>query len=152
MQYCTPAYITDVATFSKNIRTFREALRKEYSNSRIGYSLKTNYYKPFIDEVKKLGEMAEIVSPIEYNKAMASGFTYSDIIYNGVIPDVVTKVRIAEEGGIVNFDNLDELASANLNTDYAEVGVRLNFDIQNGVVSRFGIDVDNREDMSFLLN
>lgn len=151
-QYCTPAYITDVATFSQNLRTFGEALRREYSNSRIGYSLKTNYHKPFVDEVKKLGEMAEIVSPIEYNKAMASGFTYSDIIYNGVIPDVVTKVRIAEEGGIVNFDNLDELACANLNTDYAEVGVRLNFDIKNGVVSRFGIDVDNREDMSFLLN
>lgn len=151
-QYCTPAYITDVATFSQNLRTFGETLRMEYSNSRIGYSLKTNYHKTFVDEVKRLGEMAEIVSPMEYNKAIMSGFTYSDIIYNGVIPDVVTKVRIAEEGGIVNFDNLEELASANLMTDYAEVGVRLNFDIKNGVVSRFGIDVENREEMSYLLN
>ena len=151
-QYCTPVYITDVATFSQNIRTFGEALRREYSNSRIGYSLKTNYHKPFIDEVKRLGELAEIVSPMEYNKAMMSGFTYSDIIYNGVIPDDITKVRIAEEGGIVNFDNIEELAIANLMTDYAEVGVRLNFDIKNGVISRFGIDVENREEMSYLLN
>lgn len=150
--YCTPVYITDVATFSLNLKTFGEALRKEYANSRIGYSLKTNYHKPFVDAVFQLGEMAEIVSPMEYNKAMMSRFSYSDLIYNGVVPDVITKIRIAEEGGIVNFDNIEELTNANLQTDYAEVGVRLNFDIKNGIVSRFGIDVENRDDMSYLLN
>ncbi len=151
-EYITPLYITDVETFRQNVQTFGDALRKEYSNARIGYSLKTNYHKPFIDEVRKLGEMAEIVSPKEYNSAMLSGFSYQDIIYNGVIPDLITKVRIAEDGGIVNFDNIEELANADLSTDYAEVGVRLNFDMKNGVVSRFGVDVENREEMSFLLD
>lgn len=148
----TPVYITDVETFSRNIQVFREALRKDYANFRIGYSLKTNYHKPFLDEVKKLGEMAEIVSPKEYAMAMFADFSLHDIIYNGVIPDAITKIRIAEEGGIVNFDNIEELANANLNTDYAEVGVRLNFDIKNGVVSRFGVDVENRDEMSYLLD
>ncbi len=151
-EYITPLYITDVETFKQNLQTFGNALRKEYSNARIGYSLKTNYHKPFIDEVKKLGEMAEIVSPKEYNSAMLSGFSYQDIIYNGVIPDLITKVLIAEEGGIVNFDNVEELYHANLSTEYAEVGVRLNFDMKNGVISRFGVDVENREEMSYLLD
>lgn len=148
----TPIYITDIATFSKNITTFRDALRREYSNARIGYSLKTNYHKPFIDEVRRLGEMAEIVSPMEYNKAMLSGFSYSDIIYNGVISDINTKVNIAEEGGIVNFDNVSDVAEANLHETFVDVGIRLNFDIKNGVVSRFGVDVENTEEMSYLLD
>mgnify|MGYP006922384840 CR=1 FL=1 len=48
--------------------------------------------------------MAEVVSPMERNKAMAYGFTESDIIYNGVIPDAYTKLQTAERGGIANFD------------------------------------------------
>ena len=150
-QLLTPTYITDVEVFSKNITTFGSALRKEYGNSRIGYSLKTNYHKPFVDEVKCLGEMAEIVSPKEYEIARQSGFAMKDIIYNGVIPDV-NKIKIAEQGGIVNYDNVDELMRANCYTDYAEVGVRLNFDMRNGTVSRFGIDVENRDEMAYLLS
>jgi len=88
----TPIYITDVDAFSQNIITFRDELRKEYGNVRIGYSLKTNYHVPFLKEVLRLGEMAEVVSPMERNKAMAYGFTESDIIYNGVIPDAYTKL------------------------------------------------------------
>lgn len=149
----TPIYITDVNTFAQNIFNFGYELRKEYANARIGYSLKTNYHCPFIDEVLRIGEMAEVVSPMEYNLAIARGFQYQDIIYNGVIPDVFTKVRIAEEGGIVNFDNVDQLKDAENLVDHpVDVGVRLNFDMNNGIVSRFGIDVENKEEMLWLLD
>lgn len=153
-QLSTPIYITDVDTFSQNLITFGEALRNVYSNARIGYSLKTNYHLPFLKEVLRLGEMAEIVSPKEYNLAVLAGFQFSDIIYNGVIPDVLTKLKIAKDGGIVNFDNVAELKEADqFNQDeYLNVGVRLNFDIGNDVVSRFGVDVENREEMSWLLD
>ena len=152
----TPIYITDVDAFSQNIITFRDELRNEYGNVRIGYSLKTNYYEPFLKEVLRLGEMAEVVSPMELNKAIACGFAESDIIYNGVIPDAYTKSQIAERGGIANFDNIDELKEAVPFTDghflHADVGVRLNFDMNTGVISRFGIDVENKEEMSWLLD
>lgn len=151
----TPVYVTDVARFSENITTFAEELRKEYSNARIGYSLKTNYHVPFLKEVNRLGEMAEIVSPMEYNYAVGFGnFKKSNIIYNGVIPDILTKLQIAEVGGIANFDNIDQLKEAD---SYGflkciDVGVRLNFDMKTGVISRFGVDVENREEMSWLLD
>lgn len=152
----TPIYITDVDAFSQNIITFRDELRKEYGNVRIGYSLKTNYHVPFLKEVLRLGEMAEVVSPMERNKAMAYGFTESDIIYNGVIPDAYTKLQTAERGGIANFDNVDELKEAvSMTAGHflpVDVGVRLNFDMHTGVVSRFGVDVENNEEMSWLLD
>lgn len=152
----TPIYITDVEAFSQNIITFRDELRKEYGNVRIGYSLKTNYHEPFLKEVLRLGEMAEVVSPMERNKAIACGFSESDIIYNGVIPDAYTKLQTAERGGIVNFDNVYELKDvdsfASCLSSPVNVGVRLNFDMHTGVTSRFGIDVENKEEMSWLLD
>lgn len=157
----TPTYITDVGAFSHNVRTFGEELRKEYSNARIGYSLKTNYHVPFLKEVRRLGEMAEIVSPMEYNFAVSFGkFKPKDIIYNGVIPDIITKIQIAIKGGIVNFDNIDQLkeaesyvaSSEDVSSCIVDVGVRLNFDMRNDVVSRFGVDVDNRDEMDWLFD
>lgn len=152
----TPIYITDVDAFSQNIITFRDELRKEYGNVRIGYSLKTNYHESFLKEVLRLGEMAEVVSPMELNKAIACGFAESDIIYNGLIPDAYTKLQTAERGGIANFDNIDELKDAVPFTEghflHVDVGVRLNFDMNTGVISRFGIDVENKEEMSWLLD
>lgn len=149
----TPIYITDVDAFSQNIITFVDELRKEYGNSRIGYSLKTNYHCSFIDEVLDLGEMAEVVSPMEYQIAVARGFKLSDIVYNGVIPDVLNKIEVAKQGGVANFDNLTELMEATLfESDPVDVGVRLNFDIHTGVVSRFGVDVENKDEIAWLLN
>lgn len=149
----TPIYITDVDAFSQNIITFVDELRKEYGNARIGYSLKTNYHGSFIDEVLDLGEMAEVVSPMEYQIAVARGFKLSDIIYNGVIPDVLNKIEVAKHGGVVNFDNLTELMEATLfESDPVDVGVRLNFDMHTGVVSRFGVDVENKDEIAWLLN
>ncbi len=149
----TPIYITDVDVFSRNINTFGNELRKEYGNARIGYSLKTNYYSRFIDEVLALGEMAEVVSPMEYSMAVVRGFRLSVIIYNGVIPDVLNKLEVARQGGIVNFDNVAELKEATLlDIDPVDVGIRLNFDMNTGVVSRFGIDVENKGEIAWLQN
>ena len=55
------------------------------------------------------------------------------------------KIRCANHGGIVNVDNVGELGSLiGIYTSPLAIGVRLNFDIGNGIVSRFGIDVDSK--------
>lgn len=149
----TPIYITDVDVFLQNIVTFGDELRKQYRNARIGYSLKTNYHGSFIDEVLDIGEMAEVVSPMEYNIAVSRGFRLSDIIYNGLFPDALNKLEVAKNGGIVNFDNIAELKDATFyDIEPINVGVRLNFDMHTGVVSRFGVDVENNEEMAWLLD
>lgn len=140
----TPLYISDKSDFKRNITDFMAALRKYYPNYNIGYSFKTNYCRDFIDVVKEVSGYAEVVSPAEYQFARNCGFEGKDIIYNGVIPDVEDKLRVAKNEGIVNIDNGYELVQM-INSAFLplDIGVRLNFDIGNCVVSRFGIDVDS---------
>lgn len=141
----TPLYIADKSDFKRNITDFITAFRKYYPNYNIGYSFKTNYCEDFINVVKEVGGYAEVVSPKEYQLARNYGFDYSQIIYNGVIPDLEDKIRCANHGGIVNVDNVGELGSLlGICTSPLAIGVRLNFDIGNGVVSRFGIDVESK--------
>lgn len=141
----TPLYIADKNDFKRNITDFVAAFRKYYPNYNIGYSFKTNYCKEFINVVKEIGGYAEVISPKEYQLARNYGFDDSRIIYNGVIPDLGNKIRCANHGGIVNVDNVGELGSLiGIYTSPLAIGVRLNFDIGNGIVSRFGIDVDSK--------
>lgn len=142
----TPLYIADKGDFRRNITDFIASFRKYYPNYNIGYSFKTNYCQEFIKIVEEVGGYAEIVSPTEYNLAHNLGFENSRIIYNGVIPDLLDKLRVANQGGIVNVDNVHELDSLiNLSTSPLNIGIRLNFDIGNGVVSRFGIEVGSSD-------
>lgn len=141
----TPLYIADKSDFKRNITDFIAAFRKYYPNYNIGYSFKTNYCEEFINVVKEVSGYAEVVSPKEYQLARNYGFDDSQIIYNGVIPDLNDKIRCANHGGIVNVDNVGELGSLlGICTSPLAIGVRLNFDIGNGVVSRFGIDVESK--------
>ena len=142
----TPLYISDKSDFKRNITDFMAAFREYYPNYNIGYSFKTNYCRDFIDVVREVGGYAEVVSPAEYQFARNCGFEDCEIIYNGVIPDVEDKLRVAKNGGIVNIESGYELVQM-VNAAHLplEIGIRLNFDIGNGVVSRFGIDVDSVE-------
>ena len=145
----TPVYVFDKDKFQKNIDAINHAFGIRYPNFRIGYSYKTNYASAVCRLANKLGCYAEVVSPMEYAHALKLGVNHEDIIYNGVIKDIDGKVEVAMYGGIVNVDNIDELIE--LNDRFAKigcnarVGVRLNFDIGNGVVSRFGFDVGGED-------
>lgn len=145
----TPVYVFDKEQFIKNVKDINRAFGIRYPNFRIGYSYKTNYAPAVCRLANKLGCFAEVVSPMEYENARKLGVRYEDIIYNGVIPDVSGKANVAVFGGIINVDNLAELIELNKRFAFLEVnakiGVRLNFDIGNGVVSRFGFDVGGED-------
>lgn len=150
----TPAYIVDAKKFQKNLCDLRNAFKKIYPNFHIGYSYKTNYVQKYTDMVVYEKEFSEVVSHDEYMMAKVRGVRDDMIIYNGVIDDFVTKLRIAKHGGIVNIDNLCEFkkfVAVSNNEAPLEIGVRLNFDIGNGVDSRFGIDVES-EDFEWIAN
>ena len=140
----TPVYICDKKRFIDNINDFRNAIKKHYHNYSLGYSFKTNYTECFCNAVLELGEYAEVVSPMEYGYARSLGFGNDRIIYNGVIEDYTNKMNVAIEGGLVNIDSVTELIALQNICDSRgigiSVGVRLNFDIGNGVLSRFGIE------------
>jgi len=144
----TPVYVFDEEAFAKNVEHMNEAFGKYYPNFKIAYSYKTNYTPHICKLANELGCYAEVVSPMEYEHAGKIGS--SNIVYNGVIRDDERKFSAALHGAMVNVDNLNELdafsrlAKPYGNTDIP-LGVRLNFDIGNGLVSRFGIDINGAD-------
>ena len=134
--------------YPQKLRRNIESLRKEFGaglgDFKLAYSFKTNSHPLVLAEIKKHNVAAEVVSTEEYNTAIACGFSGGEIIYNGVCKEKELMVRCALAGGIVNLDNEEELSWALEHFDETgtplAVGMRLSFDIGNGIRSRFGID------------
>lgn len=151
----TPAYIYDVEAFRINAEDVISIVRSHYPYFRLAYSYKTNYFRPFIDEAKRLGLYSEIVSPQEFYMTMEFREPHQNIIYNGVIDDFHNKWLIAHNGGIVNIENMPEMMKfvdyTNSTKETMEIGIRVNIDLENGLTSRFGFDVDG-QDFEWLCN
>ena len=143
----TPYYIFYADEFIKNYHNLESAFRSIYPEYHIAYSFKTNYTPAVCKIVKELGGYAEVVSDMEYTLARKIGFDKGKIIYNGPGKGVcLTECLLT--GGKLHVDNNDDLAKvftiASENPDKKfNVGVRVNFDVDNGLLSRFGYDYSN---------
>ena len=138
----TPSYIFNADTFRKNHDRLLSALRKYYGNVRLAYSMKTNYAKPVCDEALMAGAYLEAVSPHEHRLAIEYSAPKGSIIYNGVCKSVSSIMHAAAIGSKINFDNLSELSDflaawVPENKTY-DIGLRVTFDIGNGINSHFG--------------
>lgn len=143
-QYGSPLYIFHAEEFEENylelLRTFREI----YPKYNIAYSYKTNYTPKICRLVKKLGGLAEVVSDMEYRLAKKLGYDNENIVYNGPIKGDGLFEHL-KAGGVANIDNLDEMkAVVNFAKENADINIRLafrvNIDIGQGFISRFGLD------------
>ena len=144
-----PLNIFDEKGFTENYKELNDAMKSAYGNYQISYSFKTNYVPSICKTAKNLGAYAEVVSGMEYSLAKRIGYEDRYIIFNGPYK--------GEEGiqaflnrCIVNADNLDELEeycqASEMNPDTSfELGLRVNLDIGQGFVSRFGMDEEDIE-------
>ena len=144
----TACYVFDRRLMQMNILSMFNEFASRYSNFRLGYSFKTNYLRAVCETAIDFRCMAEVVSPyeLEYARTLTND---SNIIYNGVIPDPEGKIEVAAAGGIVNVDNLEEYRmlselACGRGTEI-KIGVRVTFDIGNGMKSRFGIDITGND-------
>lgn len=143
-------YLLDSKQFKTNYLELIKAFKKHYSNSCIAYSYKTNYIPKLCKINNQLGGFAEVVSDMEYELADRIGVDPQKIYFNGPYknPGAIKKLLLA--GGTVNIDSMADLeiirtiAKENLDTKLG-IGIRCNFDIYDGVVSRFGFDVDGND-------
>ncbi len=140
----TPLYIISQSVLEDNIHQLYNAFQSRFEKFVFGYSYKTNYAGAVLELVHENGGYAEVVSPMELSRAQK--YVSDDkIIYNGVIPDVQTKVTLARNGAIVNVENLTELRSMNRYAGQhgvkAKVGVRVNLHLDGISFSRFGIEI-----------
>lgn len=146
-QFGSPLYLFREQDFIKNYEHFVSCFDKYYPKYQLSYSYKTNYTPYIAKLVKKLGGYAEVVSDMECGVAKAIGYSPNKIVYNGPFKGDLGKWCLLN-GGMVNVDNLDEL---NEICDFAlqnenhqiEIGLRVNINIGQTFISRFGIDTEN---------
>lgn len=143
-------YLLDTQQFEKNFIELKEEFKKFYSNFNIAYSYKTNYIPQLCKIINKLDGYAEVVSDMEMELALKIGVEPQKIIWNGPYKNYEKVEELLIKGGIVNIDSFYEMAiiekisKENLEK-ILNIGIRCNFDVEDGVTSRFGFDVDGSE-------
>ena len=145
-------YLLDSAQFRKNFAELKTAFNNIYPNWNIAYSYKTNYTPKLCKIVNELGGYAEVVSEMELEIAKRVGCKMDRVIWNGPIKNVPIMEQFLLDGGTINIDSVEELEQVkDIHNRHADklihVGIRCNYDVNDGVVSRFGFDIDRAEFM-----
>lgn len=147
-EYGNAFYLLDSEQYRNNFIELRETFRKIYPNFNIAYSYKTNYTPKFCKIVNELGGYAEVVSEMELVIALRVGVKPNRIIWNGPIKNPKKLEEFLVAGGTDNIDSVEELEVVkNIAERHPDktlnLGIRCNYEVNDGVVSRFGFDVDS---------
>lgn len=146
-EYGEAFYLFDPEQFRENFLTLKEAFSNVYSNFNIAYSYKTNYMPRLCKLVNELGGYAEVVSEMELELARRIHVIPAHIIWNGPVKSISAVYQLLMDGGCVNVDSISEMRQIVQIADRyvnmpLHVGIRCNFDIGDGVISRFGLDIE----------
>lgn len=147
-EYSDAFYLLDSEQYRNNFLELRDTFRKIYPNFNIAYSYKTNYTPKFCKIVNELGGYAEVVSEMELEIALRVGVKPNRIIWNGPIKNPKKLEEFLVAGGTGNIDSVEELEVVkNIAERHPDkklnLGIRCNYKVNDGVVSRFGFDVDS---------
>ena len=140
-------YLLDLEALRENYREFLDAFQMIYPKASVAYSYKTNYTPALCRAVHEMGGYAEVVSDMEYDLALRIGVSPNKIVFNGPLKSERMLRRALLAGSIVNLDALYEVSLVEGIAQEASdrplaVGLRCNFDVGAGYVSRFGFDAD----------
>ncbi|MBE5024007.1 pyridoxal-dependent decarboxylase [Olsenella sp. DSM 107455] len=131
----TPCFIFDAEELEKNLLDFSRALAESWGpRSCVGYSVKTNPFPWILDEARKCGCMAEVVSDEEYHLALLRGFSPDQIIFNGPVKGREWFRFAVRSGSVVNVDSRREIRWLRELSEEGDadirVGVRANIDLE----------------------
>ncbi len=140
----SPLYLFDEDAFVENYHRFASGFTSRYGNYRVSYSYKTNYAPYICRLVKGLGAFAEVVSDMELQIARKAGNADDHIVYNGPAKGPLMEEFLLH-GGMVNVDHREELErvlsfAQQVPERELQIGLRVNIDIGQNFISRFGID------------
>lgn len=147
-------YLLDSHQFKNNFHELKHIFSSIYPNFNIAYSYKTNYTPKLCKIVNELGGYAEVVSEMELELALKCGVLPKNIIWNGPIKNLQKLEEYLLMGVTVNIDTLAEAEYINkISQKYNKVlnvGIRCNYDVNDGVISRFGLDVEGEDFLEVL--
>jgi len=147
-KYGSPVFILSERAIREKYRKVSKSFSNRYPKIQFSWSYKTNYLDAVCSVLHQEGEIAEVVSEFEYQKARRLGVPGNKIIFNGPYkPEEALEVAFREEA-IVNLDNFDEIYKAEnvakkMNKK-VNIGIRLNMDTGTYPQwSRFGFNIEN---------
>lgn len=143
-------YVLHKEQFVNNFNELKNVFQDYYPQFNIAYSYKTNYIPRLCQIINELGGLAEVVSDMEMQLALKIGVPPCNIIFNGPYKSPAAVEKLLLLGGVVNIDSIEEIDVLNkILTNNPQtvlnVGIRVNFAINDNVLSRFGFDIDTVE-------
>src|SRR5271154_3957949 len=108
-EHDSPLFVFSEATLRAKYREPHRAFSRRYPDVQFAWSYKTNYLNAICRVFHEEGAIAEVVSEFEYDKARQNGMAGRDIIFNGPLKSRAILERAAQEGAMIQVDNLDEL-------------------------------------------
>lgn len=148
-EYGDAFYLLDSEQFVENYLELKKTFSEIYPDFNIAYSYKTNYTPKLCKIVNELGGYAEVVSEMEAELAIKCGVKPEHIIWNGPIKNSDKLKEYSCMGVTVNIDSIEEAEYIQNLAETVEktlnVGIRCNYDVKDGVISRFGFDIYSEE-------
>ena len=146
-EYGSPLYVVSERRLRRDYRDFLAAFSEPFVDTRIAYSVKTNYLPAVCAVLREEGAWMEVVSGLEYELARALDVPAAEIIMNGPLKTRADIERAVGEGALVNLDNFDELdlveQVAGALGKTARVGIRISFRYGAAAWTKFGFSDDD---------
>jgi diaminopimelate decarboxylase len=151
-KFGSPLFVFSEAALRAKYREAHRAFSRRYPDVRFAWSYKTNYLNAICRVFHQEGAIAEVVSDFEYEKARQNGMPGRSIIFNGPFKSREILQRAADEGAMIQVDNLDELLllgeiAAQPGRDKpVAIALRVHLDTgTHAVWSKFGFNADDGE-------
>jgi diaminopimelate decarboxylase len=149
-QFGSPIFILSESTIRKTYKDALRAFSTRYPKIQFAWSYKTNYLNGVCNVFHQEGAWAEVVSGLEYDKAIANGVPGELIIFNGPDKSQEDLQKAIQNNSLLHIDHFDELyeiihLSKNMQ-ERPKVAIRVNMDI--GIYpqwDRFGFNYENGE-------
>lgn len=146
--YGSPQFVYSERVLVDNYRALHAAMVARWPKVQLAWSYKTCYLDAIVRILHREGAWAEVVSEMEYDKAVRNGVPTDRILFNGPSKGEAALEKAVRGGARIHVDHFDELAllervAARLD---ARPGVTLRLNFAAGTAprwDRFGFDLDN---------
>ena len=149
-QYGSPLFVVSEKTIRETYRDAKQAFETRYPKVQFAWSYKTNYLNAVCRIFHDEGSWAEVVSGMEYDKALQNGVKGSQIIFNGPSKTREDLEKAISNDSLIHMDHFDELflllEIAQNSNKIPKVSIRVNMD--TGIYpkwDRFGFNYENGE-------
>lgn len=147
-EHGSPLFVFSERTLVRRYRDLHESFSRRWAKVRLAWSYKTNYLEAICRTFHREGAWAEVVSPFEYEKAIAGGVAPDRIHWNGPYKPDAAIGRALAGNSILHIDNLDEIARIERVAERMgvrpRVAIRVNMAIEGlAPWSRFGLNLES---------